>query len=271
MSAYPGADSSYSPAPAGDPTAVIGRRIAALVVDVVLFMLLMAFFGPSPLSPFADYYTEDELPSDDCGYVLKLDDVANCFDIGDRFYVTDATETLIQAAVGLAWFLLILGALQGIKGVTPGKALFGVKVVGEGGGPPGVGRALVRSVLWIVDSAPWCLPLVGFVTGLTSKGHRRVGDMVAKTFVVDRSHAGPVVVPGMVAAAGAYGAAPSGGNGPPPVPTPAPGAYEGSAPQAAAPGYDPRWDAARGTYIVWDPNRGGWFAWDQAAQEWKPF
>ena len=31
---------------------------------------------------------------------------------------------------------------------------------------------LVRWLLWIVDSAPWCLPLVGFITGLTTVGHR---------------------------------------------------------------------------------------------------
>ncbi|HET6950030.1 MAG TPA: RDD family protein [Acidimicrobiales bacterium] len=414
MSAYPyaGTGPPYSPPSTADPTAVIGRRIGAWVIDAVLFWLLMAFFGPSPLSPFAEYYDEADLAEDNCDFVMEVDDDAtNCLDIGDRFYVTDTTESLIQGVVALAWVLLVLGALQGVKGVTPGKALFQVKVVDEQGGPPGFGRALGRTVLWVVDGAPWCLPLVGFVTGLSSKGHRRVGDMAAKTFVVDRSHTGPVIVPGLTTAAAAYGpgqpwggapggAPPPGAAGgapgawgvpppgaaggpygagtwaPPPQPPPAgwgppptgpasatpsgappggppepgpagerppfptgwapPGGARpappagspaepsavpadrpgeagaagppaamapgespeeaepperafGEAPPAAAPGppgdaaagpqgeaeaapagYEPQWDAARGTYIVWEPDRGAWLGWDEAAKTWKP-
>ena len=63
------------------------------------------------------------------------------------------------------------------------------------------GGPWLRTVLWVVDAPPYCVPLVGFITGVTTVGHRRVGDMVAKTYVVGRRDAGePVVVPGAVVA-----------------------------------------------------------------------
>ena len=131
-------------------------------------------------------------------------------------------------------------------------------------------KALVRWVLWIVDGFPYFLPLVGFIVGLTTVGHRRVGDMAAKTFVVRRAAMGsPIVVPGLTAPpapagyAGAWGAPPPDPTGAttgwgPAVdpssagwasPTPPPAA----APTAPDPGV-PQWDEARGTYIQWDPD-----------------
>lgn len=188
---------STAVAPAGDPTGVMGWRIAAWVVDVALFTLLMAFLGPTALSPFAEYYETSQLAEDDCGYVQDInDDATSCLDVGDRIYITDTTETIMQAVVGLAWIVVVMGVAQGRWGVTPGKALVGLEVVDERGEPPGFRRALVRTALWAVDGAPWVLPLVGAATGLTTTGHRRVGDMVARTFVVDKRHTGPVAVPG---------------------------------------------------------------------------
>lgn len=382
---FPAATPGYPPSAASDPTAVMGRRIGAVVVDFLLYMLIMAFVGPTPLSPLAEYY--DTSGTDDACTVLQEDfDAVGCLEFGDRAYVTEAGDVAIQLVVWLA-VVLLYSALQGAKGITPGKALFGVKVVDEQGASPGFGKSILRTILWVVDSAPWCLPLVGFITGLSTKGHRRVGDMAAKTFVVGKQHSGPVAVPGMTTAAtggypgaaGPYGAPqgwgpppggpptgqppgwgapgqpqqaqppgawtgqPSGGFPPPggpgapsgehpptalsgeqrPAPpagapgaTPSTGRPPGDQPpdQASAPGsrsvsdagpaatapsagpggseqppgvqppqaaagpaaqpapsgYEPQWDAARGTYIVWDPNRSKWLGWDEGAREWKP-
>ena len=52
---YPPAASPYPTAPVTDPTAVMGRRTLAFIVDVLLFTLVASFFGPTPLSPFALY------------------------------------------------------------------------------------------------------------------------------------------------------------------------------------------------------------------------
>jgi uncharacterized RDD family membrane protein YckC len=208
----------------------MGRRSAAWVVDLLIYLLLMSLLGPTPISPLAEYH---EIPSgfngDACTVVTNADsDVGPCLTIGDRVYFTDQSEAVVQFLVALAWFLLIYGVLQGTKGVTPGKALFGVTVVDEHGRPPGVGRSLLRSLLWIIDGLP-CIPLVGFICALTSTGHRRVGDMVAKTFVVGKASAGrPVIVPGLTTTYSAgYGAPgygqPGGWGGPPSGGYPAPG------------------------------------------------
>lgn len=440
---YPAPASPYAAAAPADPTAVMGRRIAAWVIDFLLYALIMAFVSPTPLSPLAEYVDTNDNPGISCSDVQDLNDVSSCVEIGDRLYFTDDSDAAVQFLVVIA-FVLLYSALQGATGVTPGKAAFGLKVVNEQGERPGFGKSLLRTVLWAVDLAPWCIPgLVGFITGLTTKGHRRVGDMAAKTFVVGKAHTGPIVVPGLTTAAtggypggpGAYGAPgqqwggapqgaptgpptawggppqtqqqgawgtppggafpPGGASGPPasgppvagaptpggpggtpsgesrpapptggwaapggeapaagaptapsaspttptdrpgapgagsqspagatapsdagrasppstpsgtpPTPgsptsgqastspgspftsgaapassagapqggaAPAPGAgASGQAPQAAASGYNPQWDAARGTYIVWEPNRGKWLGWDERAQEWKP-
>ncbi|HEX6417792.1 MAG TPA: RDD family protein [Acidimicrobiales bacterium] len=366
MSAYqfPAATAGQPPAVQGDPTAVMGRRIGAWVVDFAIYLLIGAFLGPTPLSPLAEYVDTDDLPGIDCEVIEADNDVSTCVEIGDRLYFTEDGDAAIALVVLWLAFPLAYAAVQGATGSSPGKALFGVRVVDERGGPPGFGRSLARTALWAIDLFPWCIPgLLGFVTGLTTPGHRRIGDMAAKTFVVSRAHTGPVVVPGLTTAgppagygppgqpwgppppgapAGpqAWGPPPSGPPGAPagpptgappfgpdPQPAPAdrrpeppsgwapPGAPstpgtpgepgtpsgewrapeagrpappgESAAPSGPAPsapsderaaargqapegGYNPQWDAARGTYILWEPNRGKWLGWDEAAGEWKP-
>ena len=59
--------------------------------------------------------------------------------------------------------------------------------------------------MWIVDGFP-CFPLVGLVTGLAVSGHRRVGDLVAGTFVVDKHQVGlPPQVPGVTTTTASFG------------------------------------------------------------------
>src|SRR4029453_11939431 len=185
-------------------------RSFAFIFDVLLFTLVASFFGPTPLSPFAVY---ERVPSnfeynEACDQIREAsNDVAACLQIGDRVYYTDGADAAVASLVTIGYFLLILGGLQGLKGVTPGKALFGVRTVDEQGQGPGVGKALARSVLWIVDGIPFCFPLVGMITGFSTKGHRRVGDMAAKTFVIGKADVGrSVIVPGLPPAYGAgYG------------------------------------------------------------------
>ena len=403
---YPAPAPAYPSAASADPTAVMGRRTAAWVIDFLIFVLIGFFLGPTPLSPLAEYVDTDENPGVTCQIIEDANDNSTCVEwFDDRLYFTEGADALVQFLVLWVAAPLLYAALQGATGKSPGKAVFGIKVVDEQGANAGFGKSLARTALWIVDLAPWCIPgLVGFITGLTTKGHRRVGDMAAKTFVVGRAHTGPVVIPGLATAAtagygagqpwgtpppgaagapagwgapppgapGAWGAPPSGGyaapgptvgpagpgpttgehrpapptgwaetggaspapqagrpsppgaSGIPPTPgpaepeaeperprptdappggadtgaapeqpgattptpseqpaatTPTPGtaagapgtpADTGAAPQAAPTGYNPQWDAARGTYIVWEPNRGKWLGWDEAAQEWKP-
>ena len=73
--------------------------------------------------------------------------------------------------------------MEGYRGQTVGKMLFGIRVVREeGGGVPGFKAAAVRSLLRVVDGLLGYL--VGFVAVVASKKNRRLGDMAARTLVV---------------------------------------------------------------------------------------
>lgn len=212
----------------------MGPRIGAWIVDFLIYVALGLFLGPTPLSPLAEYH---EVPDtldygEACDQLGEDDDVFGCLQIGDRAYVTEASDAAIQLVVTLTYVGLVFVLWQGMSGKTPGKALLGLTTVGADGRPPGPGKALVRTLLWVVDGAPWCFPLVGLITGMTSTGHRRVGDMAAKTFVIRNANVGrPVMVPGMTPsyAQPGYGA---------PTTYPGPGGYPpapGAGPWGGAP------------------------------------
>src|SRR3546814_15821702 len=93
--------------------------------------------------------------------------------------------------------LAMLVVLQGITGWTIGNLITGLRVVGEDVRAPGLGKALLRWVLWVLDGFPYVLPLVGGIVATTTGGHRRVGHRAAKPFVLDRGAMGsPSGVPG---------------------------------------------------------------------------
>lgn len=196
---------AYQPFPTGeqdrDPTAVMGRRILAWVIDLLLFLAVtVALFAA-----FAEYV---EVPSDlvvDACEVLREeadDEAAGCMLIGDRAYITSASETGIQTLASIG-YLIFFVVIQGVTGGSPGKLLTGVRVVDASGRRAGVAKSFGRTVLWVIDGAPWFVPLVGFIVGLTSTGHRRVGDMAAGTYVVRSSHVGKPVTPHGTAPEGA--------------------------------------------------------------------
>jgi RDD family len=185
--------------------------------------------------------------------------------------------------VGLAYVLGVFALLRGITGRTPGTAALGLTTVNEQGEPIGVGWALVRMIAGLVDWFPYCIPgLVGLILVLTTRGHRRVGDMAAKSFVVGKDRAGqPVVVPGLSpvsppvpAPAAPVPPVPLG----PPVSTPTTPTTSTTSTATMAPGppvappdpTQPQWDTDRQAYIQWDPVGQRWMQFDQASQQWGP-
>ncbi len=266
-----------------DPTAVFGRRVLAAVIDGLLIlvpaiMLLTASF---------EYLEQDDLPIEDgqefCDRFMEDNDgfCVDATDIDDRVYFSDE---LSPSATIFYWggTFALLVVLQGFTGWTPGKLVTGIRVVREDGRVPGFVKALVRWLLWIADGFPYFLPLVGFIVGLTTVGHRRVGDMVAKTFVVRSSAAGsPIVVPGLTApppppgAMGGWGAPPPDASGTTTgwgqaVDPSAAGWADPGAPASPSPAADqPQWDEARGTYIQWDPVHSAWMQWNEGLKTWS--
>ncbi len=217
-----------SPAAGRDMTAVMGRRTLAWVIDLAIFFgILIAVF-----SSFAEYVDVPSGVGSDACNILQHQDAdaaSSCFVVQDRAYIMTSTESGTQTLISLGYLAFFI-VLQGLAGGSPGKLLTGLRVVDERGQRAGIGRSLVRTLLWVVDGAPWFLPLVGFIVGLTSTGHRRVGDMAAKTYVVSRKDVGtPVQTSATILPLGQqpWGAPPTSAPTPPPptanpwsVPTP---------------------------------------------------
>lgn len=246
------------PVAGSDPTAVFGRRVGAFVIDSLVVFVPGVAIASTQYTSFDTSSTGMD-GTDFCDEYIDQEGGA-CFAFGDTAYYSDATfDAASLAPLGLS--LLLFVVLQGLTGWTVGKRLLGLRTVKEDGSVVGIGKALVRWLLLVIDSLP-CLGLVGLITAGTSTGHRRVGDMAAKTYVVRADRAGvPVSVPGSATV----------------VPTPAApyagastsGSWGGGA--ASAPtGTGAQWDAARGAYIQWDATEGRWLQWDDASQSWSP-
>jgi hypothetical protein len=294
---------------AHDPTDVLGRRIAAFVIDYGIAVILFAVLVLGQATT-QDFVSVDRATSFCDGINDGTEHI--CIPVNSSAYVYTEGDLLLATLLPLGYLFLNAALLTGVAGWSIGKGVVGLRVVRqEDGRLCGVGRALSRWVMWIADGQPCGAPLVGFIVGTVSKGHRRVGDMVARTLVVDRRDVGVTpVVPGLhTNAYGGYlpygappvppwGAPPPGAPGgwgmppsppppgqpmpPPSSPPPAqPGPWGAppmpSPPQQqpvahhARPGVDsPLWDDDRDTYIQWDPDISAWVQWDERAHEWRP-
>lgn len=293
-----------------DPTAVMGRRIGAYLIDAVIAWVVMAavFWSVSDTVPNS--------PLLSCG-----DDNAPtlCLELGDTIRFAEGGDANMVTIAGLVVWAVFGIVIQGLTGGTPGKLMVGLRVIRkEDGQLAGIGRCAARTVLWLVDAFPYIVPLVGLITGIATKGHRRVGDMAAGTLVVRSDAVGtPPIVPGLTApaTAGWSPPVPAGGPGgwvPPTAPPsqtppadladpfarpagqvfPAPdrqdapyGAPPPSGPPVAAPppaaapvatpppeqrDDQPRWDPQRNAYVWFDPARNQWLVHDTATDQWLP-
>lgn len=221
---------------------MVAHIIDALVMSV-LFVVLLFVAG--------DKFDVSGIDGPQFEVNWRLGDQLVGLRLGDSAYI--ATESAFWA-VSLGWLVVWLFfrvVLEGATGATPGKAIAGVRTVNAAGQAPGVGPALIRSVLWVVDGFPYFLPIVGFVAVLADGGRRRrVGDRLADTYVVGLPYAGmPLQLPGQ----GAPGQ---------------PAAFRATPAPADDP-TQPRWDPARNAYLQWDPHRRVWLQWSEAEREWK--
>ena len=208
----------------------MGKRIGAAIVDVLIYSIIgvVLFFSLTE--------SGDNGGLDPCGFV----DEPLCVNAGNTTYVGSSGDAALIYGLPLLYAFAVLGVLQGVTGSTPGKALFGLRTVRRDTGQIcGVGKSVVRWLLWIVDGIPYCAPLVGLVTSLATTGHKRVGDMAANTAVVHRGDVG-VPLDGAPAhdTSQPWAGAPAGGYSPPPPAGYAPPPPAGYAPPPPA-GYAP--------------------------------
>jgi uncharacterized RDD family membrane protein YckC len=221
------------------PTQVVGRRAAAFVVDFLILVVI---------SVVGWFVLTKNVGSGGCiGGGVEINGKCRGFTDGGNRTIWFAINTI--ASVGIQW------VMQGLTGKTPGKAMMGIRVVNAEGRPPGIGRAALRSILYIVDGFPfYVLPLTGFIVAVTSERNQRVGDMVASTFVVDKNAAGPTAGGGQGQVGGGLGAPGAGYGAPPSAPPTAAPPPGGGDPQKADWYPDPQgqarlryWDGQRWT------------------------
>lgn len=284
-----------------DPTAVMGRRIAAYLIDVVIAaVVLVGVMIPlwqsehvTVPSGTVECGTDSDTPSNETGSGFQTEtEITFCFDDGDTVrYIPADKEGQFATTFGLVsagTSVVMLVLLQGLVGASPGKLLLGLRVVKEDGSRAGIGRCLVRTILLPIDAA--CCAIIGLLTAFNSQRHRRVGDMVASTVVIGRADQDALILarsgqalpgrqdlaaqqwtgqnqpaPPTSGAWDPYGGIQLPGNdisGPPSTP---------SSPPAAAPSANgPTWDPARSAYIQYDQAQGAWMQYDDDARQWKP-
>ena len=197
-----------------DPTAVMGRRVVAYIIDTLIGMFIVGAVFMSTAESASGF------PDDYCDVVNEMEDVSSCLQVGDTVYVLAGEDNAPIGLVALAYGFGVFGLLQGLTGASIGKYMTGLRVVKADGTVCGVGRATARWAMFIVD-AFFCF-LVGLITAAATKPHRRVGDFVAGTFVVGKAWVGTPLVgapPGYGPPPG-YGTPP--GYGPPPGQPPGP-------------------------------------------------
>lgn len=299
MSALPPPVSGY---PMADPTAVMGRRIGAYLIDAVLgWAVMIAVFWSVSESVPATALTTCDSPG-----APSL-----CFEAGDTIRFAEAGDANLVTLSGLVAWAVFGILIQGVTGGTPGKLMVGLRVIrSDDGRRAGLGRCTARTLLWSVDAVPYVFPLVGLITGVVSKGHRRVGDMAAGTLVVRTHSVGtPPVVPGLTVADDGAWPPPDPGGSPsawvppaapptsPPIadlgdpfarpadhrfPTPDPQAPAIGGPPPAGPPVaaeppppqprddQPTWDPQRNAYVWFDAARSQWLVHDIAEDRWRP-
>lgn len=103
-------------------------------------------------------------------------------ELGSTRYAVEGASFLLFTVLWFAYFIVTEAAFGG----TIGKLLLGIRVVGADGRRAGLGAVFIRNALRVVGGFPYVLPyLVGWSVALNDKpGRRRVGDRVAKTYVV---------------------------------------------------------------------------------------
>lgn len=195
-------------------TRVVGRRVAAYLIDSILTALVASLLW---------FVFTDRLDADTTfgGGIV----------VGETRYGFSEDSGGKRAAwlvLSLLQWLAVFVVLPGLRGTSPGRALMKIRLVNREGGSPGIGRAFLRFVIWIVDSLPFA-NLVGFILVLTTKANQRLGDMAAGTYTVKAEAAGRPIEQ-LVPALAQPGPGPIGYSGPVPPPQ-----YVGPSPSAPPP------------------------------------
>ena len=108
-----------------------------------------------------------------------------------------ATVSPFFGGIGIALWLILIFVLEwlypivfelGAAAATPGKRIFGLKVVMDNGLPVTAAASMTRNLLRVADFLPFAFGF-GIVSMLTRRDSKRLGDLAAGTLVVHNRRA----------------------------------------------------------------------------------
>lgn len=267
---------------AKNPTDVVGLRIGAYLLDAsLLFVLTVIGFSLSANrvpTPAEVNSCSSEATDNGSGTMVALDvtldqiclymNNSEAAQSGSGQQVVNETFLIDYSLIGVfalpvVYMVAGVWVLQGITGGSPGKLVCRLRVVNSKGEVAGILPSTIRSLMWVIDGLPafCCLyfsPLVGGIAMFASKDHRRVGDRVAGTFVINKDDVGRVVDLGVTKS---FGDTTPWGTTPGDPATPPPSAPDGQG--------SPQWDDARRAWIQYSPSRAHWLQHDPTSGGWR--
>ncbi|MFZ4586114.1 MAG: RDD family protein, partial [Acidimicrobiia bacterium] len=167
-----------------NPTKVVWRRIFAFIVDSLFIEVAAAVV----LVVMHGVRERTSLPSCEYASTRELCWTATV-NGSSRVYTVGGNAAWIALAVLLGMGFLIRVLMQGLSGTTPGMSIFGIRCAKKNGGVCGVGRAFVRWIFLPIDFISLFIPL-GLWVIIFTKNNRRIGDLVAGTYVVRKAAMG---------------------------------------------------------------------------------
>ncbi len=175
-----------------DLTNVLKRRIVASLIDVGIaaFVTLGVWRSQLIAFPISSRDMITNLPIWSAEQQVRRDAIAESlntsFTWGNTEYAIDQTGIVLTALCGIVMFLLLFVLLPANTGWSPGKKLLGLGVVDDEGNNPSIPAYLIRAGVGIVDVLPVVVPgLAGWMLARSDDFHRRLGDRVAGTYVID--------------------------------------------------------------------------------------
>ena len=103
----------------------------------------------------------------------------------------DDLSGLTPLVPATAWLVVMWAAIvvsMGLWGITPGKWLFGIRVVRVTLRPCGIFCALLRELLFWFDAPLFLTPIPGVLCQLATENRQRLGDLAAGTLVLRIRH-----------------------------------------------------------------------------------
>lgn len=156
------------PPPPGFAQASLGRRFIAFIIDLFIVELI-AF--PAVLSPWVNAYVDSSQP------------ILPQLDLAMALY---ADELYWRWLVAAGLFVLYAAAFEMTMAATPGKLIMQLRVCNQEGKRCSKPAIIVRNVARMIELYPMMAFAVTAILVVMTRNRQRVGDLLARTVVVEK-------------------------------------------------------------------------------------